>query len=624
MCLCVICVRKMVNVSDLNRSKSSSRVTLLNHFSEGVIRASGIADELSNGDSSLQRDFSALRLSKNVALNKKKKKKKSSQGMYWSWGRTHGRCSSSGLISRYIRGGGCRVGACDDFDLSFRKRSNVSEDCMLHRLASGVEKIDVECLAHGTASLFQWKISKKAKDVEETVCEPEPIFEMPLLPDDVMEMILIRLPLTSLLAARQVCKKWKLLATTPHFMRMRLQGSYQSPWLFLFGISTNRSYHGEMHALDVSLDQWHRISDDALKNRFMFSVASMGNEIYIVGGCSSSVQLNLPLNDDSFKVHKGMLVFNPLTGLWRKAAPMNSARLHPVLGVFHVSANCSIFNANTHRSSNHHLKSRSFRISDVYEDPHRFSLRCQVSDYLHETRHHSHELNREPSEFARENSNNQLRFALIVVGGHRISSAGSLYHPLDTGEIYDPVTNKWIEIARLPRDFGTVCSGAVCNAKFYVFSENDKLAAYDLEMGLWVVIQVSQPPPRIQEYKLNLISCNSRLFMLCVSWGDTDGLLNRREKAVRKLWEFDIWHHTWSEVSRHPDAPMDRNATFVADDDKIYGTEIFKIFGQLVDFLTVCSVSDPEPRWSRLSRKHALPEADGVSFLIKNMLVLQL
>ncbi|KAJ0966788.1 hypothetical protein J5N97_023705 [Dioscorea zingiberensis] len=620
----------MANVSDFNRSKSSSRATLLNHDSQRVVKVSGLSDEFSNGESSLQRDISALSLSKrlanSVSLNlvkkKDKLKKKCIQGVYQSQESSQTMCSSSGLISRYLRGGGCRVGACEEFDLSFRKKSNVSDDCMLHRLASGVEIINVECFSNGTTGLFQKKTSKKAKDVETNVCEPEPVFRFSV-PDEVIEMILIRLPLKSLLAARRVCKKWRFLTTTPHFMRLRLEGSHQSPWLFLFSIASDRSYHGEMHALDVSQDQWHRISDDVLKNRFMFSVASIGTEIYIVGGCSSSVHSDLPLNDYSYKEHKGVLVFNSLTGLWRKATAMNSARLKPILGVFHVSANCSLFYEKINLSSNLHLKSRAGMVSDVYEDPHRFSLRCQLSGSLNEA-HHSPEMNRETSTLTREKSNNQLKFALIVVGGHRIPRDGSLYHPLETGEVYDPETNRWIEIARLPRDFGTVCSGAVCDAKFYVYSENDKLAVYDLEMGFWVTIQMSQPPPRLQEYKLNLVSCKGRLYMLCVSWCGTEGQMNRREKAVRKLWEFDLWYHTWSEVSRHPDAPMDRNATFVVDGDKIYGLEMFKIFGQLLDFLTVCCISDPEPQWGRLSRKHALSEADSISFLTKTMLVLQL
>ncbi|KAI0510415.1 hypothetical protein KFK09_011016 [Dendrobium nobile] len=208
--------------------------------------------------------------------------------------------------------------------------------------------------------------------------------------------------------------------------------------------------------------------------------------------------------------------------------------------------------------------------------------------------------------------NIQSKFALISVGGH-----GSWDEPLDSGEIYDPINNRWVEIARLPADFGPVCSGTVCNCMFYVYSETDKLAGFDLEKGCSMMIQVHRPPLRLPDYYPKLVSCQTRLFMLCVSWCDYDGLLNRREKAVRKMWELDLKSHAWSEVSRHLDAPMDWNASFFADQNKIYGVEMFRIFGQVLDFVTACNVSDSEIKWSTISRKHAAHEADASSCITK-------
>ena len=174
---------------------------------------------------------------------------------------------------------------------------------------------------------------------------------------------------------------------------------------------------------------------------------------------------------------------------------------------------------------------------------------------------------------------------------------------MDSGEIFDPVSNKWVDIMKLPIDFGIVCSGTVCNGSFYVYSEIDKLAAYDLEIGMWIGIQTSKIPPRLLEYYPKFVSCNNRLFMLSVSWCEQDVHLNGREKAVRKLWELDLTSHTWSEISRHPDAPMDWNAVFVADRGQIFGIEMFKIFGQVLDFLTVCDVSSSGSTWKPCLKK---------------------
>lgn len=186
------------------------------------------------------------------------------------------------------------------------------------------------------------------------------------------------------------------------------------------------------------------------------------------------------------------------------------------------------------------------------------------------------------------------------------------------------MSNKWTEIQRLPVDFGVACSGVVCNGMFYVYSESDKVAAYDIEKGYWVRIQTSPFPPRVHEYHPKLICCNGRLFMLSVSWCEGEGQIGRRNKAVRKLWELDLMYLTWTEVSTHPDAPMDWNAAFIADKNFIFGVEMFKIFGQVLDFLTVGEVSGAGTSWSHISRNRLPHELDAASCLTKSMAVLHL
>lgn len=80
----------------------------------------------------------------------------------------------------------------------------------------------------------------------------------------------------------------------------------------------------------------------------------------------------------------------------------------------------------------------------------------------------------------------------------------------------------------------------------------------------------------------------------------------------------------WYEVSVHPDAPMDWNAGFIADGNLIFGIEMFKIFGQVLDFFTVCDVSDMGMKWSHISRNHVTRELDASSCMTKSMAVLHL
>nr|KYP64869.1 F-box/kelch-repeat protein At5g42360 family [Cajanus cajan] len=336
---------------------------------------------------------------------------------------------------------------------------------------------------------------------------------------------------------------------------------------------------GEIHVLDVSMNQWHRIDADFLRGRFLFSVAGILDDIFVVGGCSSLTNFG-KVDRSSFKTHKGVLVFSPLTKSWRKMPSMKYARSNPILGVSEVSLDFPACQSHQSRQDRRFPRSRIGGVSDVYEDPHKLSMR--------------------------------------PVGG-----LGSWDEPLDSGEIYDSVSNKWTEIPRLPFDFGVARSGTVCGRMFYVFSETDTLAAYDIERGFWVAIQTTPIPPRVHEYYPKLVSSNGRLFLLSVSWCEGDGQIGRRNKAVRKLWELDLMYLTWTEASVHPDAPMDWNAVFVADNNLVFGVEMFKIFGRVLGFFTVCDVSDMA-NWNHISRNHATHELDGSSCLTKSVAVLHL
>lgn len=166
-------------------------------------------------------------------------------------------------------------------------------------------------------------------------------------------------------------------------------------------------------------------------------------------------------------------------------------------------------------------------MSDVYEDPHRLSLRRQYRSSF-DGFEGSLLPNRKSYKFIRQKSDQSItkaskRFVLIAVGG-----LGSWDEPLDSGEIYDSVSNKWMEIQRLPVDFGVVSSGVVCNGIFYVYSETDKLAGYDIERGFWIGIQTYPFSPRVIEYYPKLVSCSGRLFMLSVSWCEGDGQIGCR------------------------------------------------------------------------------------------------
>ncbi|CAN1163090.1 F-box/kelch-repeat protein At5g42360 [Linum perenne] len=591
----------------------------------------------SKGEASLHRDLEASTVSRRLVRTVSQKLRKKATQDLDSPNSDVASGISLKCLTLMVRGGGCKVGADtgDDFpggDLGCRRRSSMSSEEASrtpYRPICGGEQAGVDCFSYGVRDKF-WKKSIR----RDSQLEYPPPFTTTnpmdhdsklhiFLPDDILELCLVRLPLTTLMNARLVCKKWRHLTTTPRFLRMRWEGSYRTPWLFMFGTVKDGLCSGEIHAFDTCQHQWHKIDAEILRGRFMFSIASVEEDVYVVGGRSSLARSGR-VDWSSFKTHKGAMVFSPVTKSWRKVTSMRYARSMPVLGVSEVNSDFSV--GQSHRQDRRLTRSRIGGVSDVYEDPHRLSLRRQYRNGF-DVNEMSFLANRKShhNKFTRQRSSDHLngksckRFILIVVGG-----LGSWDEPLDSGEIYDPISNKWVEIQRLPLDFGVVSSGVVCNKMFYVYSEMDKLMGYDIEKGYWMGIQTSPFPPRVIEYYPKLVSCNGRLFMLSVSWCEGDGQIGQRNKAVRKMWELDLVSLNWSEVSVHPDAPMDWNAIFVADKSRIYGIEMFKIFGQLLDFLTVCDFSGSGTNWSHISRSHMAHELDASSCMTKSLAVLHL
>ncbi|KAM0837319.1 hypothetical protein ACQ4PT_061759 [Festuca glaucescens] len=564
-----------------------------------------------------------------------------------SGARARGRTRRSYLRLPLGGAGGCRVCACDEADPAPPRRRLPVDG---NEEADVVPREEDEGPAPAALQCFSWKkppavaVTRRGRppapdDAVEAVVltsEESAATTLTALPDDLLEMVLTRLPLSTLLAARCACRRWRDLTVAPQLLRLRREGPSTTPWLFLFSVEGDARWGGAasatstaaVHALDVAAQRWRRVGAAALGGRSLFSVAGVGDELFVVGGRSGTASASA--GSAKAKTHKGVLVYSPLTGAWRKAAPMRAARSRPVLGVFEMSSSRSALHARAEKhvrraNSNGGGKFRLGGTSAVYEDPHRLSLRrLRLRDVL------SEDADSTSAPAARAHCKvakqiNKPRQALIAVGGR-----GPWDEPLVSGEIYDPLTDKWVEIAGFPTDVGLACSGAVCGDAFYVYCESDTLVAYHLDTGSWSVVQTSsRAPPRLRDYAPALLCCASRLFMLCVSWCYPAG---RRDKVVRKVFELvDLASSSsvpkWAEASSHPDAPMDPNAAFAAGHDRIYAVEMFRIFGKVLDFATSCGVSADdaaEQSWSRVARNNAAAEADAMSCRLKSMAVLHL
>ncbi|KAK2386266.1 Galactose oxidase/kelch repeat superfamily protein [Trifolium repens] len=384
-----------------------------------------------------------------------------------------------------------------------------------------------------------------------------------LLPDEILEMCLNRLPLTSLKNARLVCKRWSSFVIERRLLRMKNEGRYQNLFLFVFGTlqhgdwSSNRDVN-KIHALNLSRNIWYDIDASFLKGRFMFSIAGIRDGIFIVGGRSYNRH---PLFFSSGKkTHKGVIFFNALTKSFHKIHSMKYARCVPILG--------------------------------VTESP--------IIPFIRRRR--SHHSNSSSSSKGIKRS-----FLLIVVGGfddwssnHGGTNDDKLMH---CGEMYDSLTNKWTEIQNLPSDFGSPYSGIVCGKMFYVVSRTHKLAAYDIEKGFWISIQTPSFEPNKPPYEPKLVSSNGRILLVSNRWPN---IRRHIHNLVTTLWELDLMHLTWTEISIDPEVITDwRHIEFVANRNMIFGIKkSYPGNKEILDYFIACDVSESNrAKWNDISSK---------------------
>ncbi|XP_024514737.1 F-box/kelch-repeat protein At5g42360 [Selaginella moellendorffii] len=479
-----------------------------------------------------------------------------------------------------------------------------------------------------------------------------------VLPDDVLEMCLARLPFDSLVRARAVCKKWSSLTRSSHFLQLRDRMGSPRPWLFVLGLSRDGVSLGQIQALDPTLDRWRSIRADALAGRLLYSVASSGSKLFVVGGCSARASSDRE-KGGFLKTHRSVLVLDAFTGQWSKAGiGMKSARTTPVVGVFEMTQGIKLklfaapekkTTTTTTTTTNHRRIARKrsaeigvFRGSSSTGPGGGSSFMDQISARRWQRSYSFRELttslgssssSSKPSGSSGSGSGSSSAFGLIVIGGEDERN-----QTLSSGEVYDPSSSSWREIAAWPcTDLGSLCTGVVSKGVLYCYSDSDKLAALDLERNSWheIAISASGIPSRIQDYLPKLVVCKGRILLVGVVWASRsqhqiNGFEQQQPKAARKIWRLEqdrssSWR--WSEVSQHPDAPLDWNAVFIGHGDRIFGVEMFKIFGQVLDFVTVCQFAGSRRKrasWDRASKQRMGQDVDSSSCLTKAAVIVQL
>ncbi|CAM8928205.1 unnamed protein product [Rhodiola kirilowii] len=85
-----------------------------------------------------------------------------------------------------------------------------------------------------------------------------------ILQDDLLEQILVYLPIASMLRAGLVCKKWREITTSKRFLLNSSQTVPQKPWYFM----PNDDYVQSWYAYDPILQKWQRMDFLDMMERF--------------------------------------------------------------------------------------------------------------------------------------------------------------------------------------------------------------------------------------------------------------------------------------------------------------------------------------------------------------------
>lgn len=139
------------------------------------------------------------------------------------------------------------------------------------------------------------------------------------LPEELVERILMWLPLPSLFRCRAVCKKWNTLMFSKDFHSTQHGGSSQTPLLLLFGQETGSSSSKKDHSYDALRSRWHKLPRSFLPYADVRPLAAAGGLIL----CARSI-LHQQLD------YSCLCVCNPLTKSWRDL-PVTSRFTAPML-----------------------------------------------------------------------------------------------------------------------------------------------------------------------------------------------------------------------------------------------------------------------------------------------------
>lgn len=137
-----------------------------------------------------------------------------------------------------------------------------------------------------------------------------------MLPVELVDCILVWLPMPTLVQMRRVCRSWDLTIKSKPFNRMYMEMPSKGPaWLFMCSSFNCREHACAYNPLQ---NKWHNFPLSFLPPCMRFPLTAVGGLLFVRGG----------LND------AGLLgVCNPMTQAWRELPSMTHTRLNFLVGI---------------------------------------------------------------------------------------------------------------------------------------------------------------------------------------------------------------------------------------------------------------------------------------------------
>ncbi|CAA2986171.1 F-box/kelch-repeat protein At1g30090 [Olea europaea var. sylvestris] len=301
---------------------------------------------------------------------------------------------------------------------------------------------------------------------------------IPGLPDDVALQCLLRLPVNNHSVFRLVCKRWySLFGSKGQFFTRRKELGFHDPWLFVFSFQKCTGKI-EWKVLDLTQFSWHTIPAMPCKDKVCphgFGFVSIPHEgvLFVCGGVESDVDGSLDL----------VLKYEMYTNRWTVMKQMSAARSFFASGVI----DGMIYVAGGNSSELFELNS-----AEVL-DPNKGTW-SPVANM----------------------GTNMASYDTAVLNGKLLMTEGWFwpFYVVPRGQVYDPVTDNWENMATGLRE-GWTGSSVVILGHLFVVSEHErtKLKVYDMKTDSWDAVDGPPLPEQIcKPFCVN--SCDSTIYVV--------------------------------------------------------------------------------------------------------------